>query len=54
MRNIYEIIEMKTALLILSDDDKEWMEYFKALCFYDMTALRESPLEFIPDNSDIE
>jgi hypothetical protein len=54
MKDIYAVIEMKAAPLNLIDDDKKWMDFFKALCSYDMVALRKSSLELLPDNSDIE
>lgn len=40
MRDIYRIIEKKVSPAIKTDDDRLWMNYFEALCNYDMPALQ--------------
>jgi spermidine synthase len=54
MRDIYDILETKTASMGLTDDDKVWMGYFKALCYYDMRTLQKYSKDLLPQNEEIE
>lgn len=54
MRDVWDIIQMKTSAITLTDDDKIWMNYFKALCYYDMHSLQTLSRELLPEDGPIE
>jgi len=51
-RELWGVIEGKIAKRELSETDKEWIGYFRALCNYDMTETRRLSLSLLPMGAD--
>ena len=54
MRTLYQIVEKKISSLELTDDDRIWLKYIKALCNYNMVDLQETVRYLLPLETDIE
>ncbi len=54
MRDIYRIIEKKVSPAVKTDDDRLWMNYFEALCNYDMPALQNKASVLLSGTDTIE
>ncbi len=54
MRDIWEIIVTKTSGISSDDEDRRWMNYFEALCNYDMPSLYRYSRELLPSSGPIE
>jgi len=51
MREVWEVIEKKTAGREFTANDREWMDYFKAVCNYDARETRRLSLSLLPADS---
>jgi len=51
MREVWEVIEKKTAGRAYSEEEMEWMSYFKAVCNYDIRETRRLSLSLLPTDS---
>ena len=51
-RELWDVIEGKVAKREFSETDKGWMDYFRALCNYDMSETRRLSLELLPMEED--
>jgi len=51
-RELWGVIEGKVAKRELSETDKEWMAYFRALCNYDIHETRRLSLSLLPVEAD--
>jgi hypothetical protein len=51
MREVWETIEKKTAGRAYSESEREWMDYFKAVCGYDIPETRRLSLSLMPPDS---
>ncbi|MDR0330689.1 MAG: fused MFS/spermidine synthase [Chitinispirillales bacterium] len=52
MRELWGIIEDKVARKTLSSTQREWMDYFGALCSYDIAETRRLSLKLLPADAD--
>jgi spermidine synthase len=48
MRRIWGIIEKKFAEWEFTEEQTAWMDYFKALCYYDLPTMRQQSLMLLP------
>ncbi|MDR2729159.1 MAG: hypothetical protein LBB56_08490, partial [Chitinispirillales bacterium] len=53
MREIWEIIENKIYAYNFSENEREWIDYFKALCNYDIPEIRRLSVELLPQSDTI-
>jgi spermidine synthase len=51
MREVWDVIEMKISRWDFSDDEMEWIDYFKALCVYNIPEIRRLSIELLPADS---
>lgn len=54
MRDIWKVIVTKTSGIFFDDEDHRWMNYFEALCCYDMPLLYKYSKELLPSSGPIE
>jgi spermidine synthase len=52
MRELWDIIEGKATKRELSETDREWIAYFRALCNYDIPEARRLSLRLLPLEAD--
>ncbi|GBU20926.1 spermidine synthase [Fibrobacteres bacterium R8-0-B4] len=52
MRELWGVIEGKIAKRELSETDREWIAYFRALCNYDIAGTRRLALALLPTEAD--
>ncbi|MDR2577244.1 MAG: fused MFS/spermidine synthase [Chitinispirillales bacterium] len=50
MREMWDVIEEKVSNRGFSENETRWMDYFRALCNYDMPEIRRLSLELLPDD----
>jgi hypothetical protein len=48
MSSLWNVVEMKTSAMRLSDNDRIWMHWFRALCNYNLGTLRDLSLDLLP------
>jgi len=53
MREIWEIIEKKLSTRNLDEGEKLWVDYFRALCNYNMPQIRQLSIELMPESDTI-
>jgi len=53
MREIWEIIEKKLSTREFEENEKGWIDYFRALCNYDLPEIRQLSIELMPDTDTI-
>jgi len=53
MREIWEVIEKKISSKEFEAGEKMWLDYFKALCNYDMPQIRQLSIELMPESDTI-
>jgi len=51
MREVWEVIAQKTSGREYSEGEREWMNYFKAVCSYDISETRRLSLSLMPTDS---
>ncbi len=51
MREIWDVIEQKISRFTFTDQEKQWISYFRSLCYYDMPAIRQLSVELLPEDS---
>ncbi|HEX3020538.1 MAG TPA: hypothetical protein VHP36_09555, partial [Chitinispirillaceae bacterium] len=54
MKDIWEVVRMKTSGMPFDEDEKIWMNYFQALCNYDMESLYKYSRQLLPQSGEIE
>lgn len=54
MRDIWKVVVTKTSGISFDDEDRRWMNYFEALCSYDMPSLYKYSIELLPSSGPIE
>jgi hypothetical protein len=53
MREVWDIIEKKISNMDLDASDYKWIDYFKALCYFDVKGMRDLSMELLPDEGAI-
>lgn len=54
MKDIWEVIQLKASNIVFADNDMVWMNYFQALCHYDMPSLYNCSRDLLPSSGPIE
>jgi hypothetical protein len=54
MRDIWEVIVAKTSGISFDEEERKWMNYFEALCSYNMPLLYKYSRELLPSSGPIE
>lgn len=52
-KDIWDLITLKMSSMNLSQNDSLWMNYFRSLCYYDMTSLYQLSVQLLPENGPI-
>jgi hypothetical protein len=53
MREVWDIIEKKISNMNLEASEYKWINYFKALCYFDVKGMRDLSIELLPDEDKI-
>ncbi|MDR3012413.1 MAG: hypothetical protein LBU70_04305 [Chitinispirillales bacterium] len=53
MRDVWGVVARQTSRMTFGENEARWMDYFRALCEYDLTEMRRLSLELLPATGSI-